>query len=89
MRDTQVRSDLIVHPTSNLSLISTSAQDVWVSADHLCIVWCKQLVMSINRILFDLINPNTGQLTFDKDFRQKVRNNDYHASNVVFDSFLT
>lgn len=72
IRDTQVRSDLTIHRSANLSLLSTSAPEVWVSADHKCIVWCKQLVMALNRILFNLINPHTTQLTFDKDFRYKV-----------------
>ena len=31
-----------------------------------------QLVMALNRVLFDLINTRTQQLTFDKELRQKI-----------------
>lgn len=41
-----------------------------------CIVWCKQLVLALNRALFDCINPLTHQLTLNKDHRKEVFN--YH-----------
>lgn len=36
-----------------------------MSPDHVCIVWCKQLVMVINRFLFDIVDPTTDQVTED------------------------
>jgi hypothetical protein len=31
-----------------------------------------QLVLALNRVLFDLINVRTKQLTFDKELRQRI-----------------
>ncbi|CAL1282554.1 unnamed protein product [Larinioides sclopetarius] len=58
-RDILVRSDL----TSNnfqhqnvrdIEVLTSSIPGVWVSTDHLAIVWCKQLVLTICRSLYDL-----------------------------------
>ena len=38
---------------------------------HLSLI-SLQLVMALNRVLFDLINTRTQQLTFDKELRQKI-----------------
>ena len=41
-----------------------------------CIVWCKQLTLALNRILFDLIEKESKQLSDDKEDILKVFN--YH-----------
>lgn len=40
------------------NFVSTAISDVWVQSDHLSIVWCRQLVIKLNRLLFDYINPS-------------------------------
>lgn len=56
--DILVRSDLTTLPgyeaTGDLSVVTTSIPEVWVSMDHLNIVWCKQFMLKLNRMLFDL-----------------------------------
>jgi glycosylphosphatidylinositol deacylase len=54
-RDILVRSGLTSSSHADVNVISTDASGIWVSADHLCIVWCKQLVLALNRALFDVI----------------------------------
>ncbi|KAF8770695.1 GPI inositol-deacylase like protein [Argiope bruennichi] len=65
-RDILVRSDL----TSNnfqhknvrdVEVLTSSIPGVWVSTDHLAIVWCKQLVLTICRTLYDLHMKNAKQ----------------------------
>ncbi|GBN79637.1 GPI inositol-deacylase [Araneus ventricosus] len=65
-RDILVRSDL----TSNnfqhknvrdIEVLTSSIPGVWVSTDHLAIVWCKQLVLTICRSLYDLHTRNVKQ----------------------------
>jgi len=76
LRDLQVRGDLTVAASPWVSLLSSSMSSVWVSTDHLCIVWCKQLVININRALFDMIDPTTKQITEDSSLRQRIL--EYH-----------
>ncbi|CAL8140371.1 unnamed protein product [Orchesella dallaii] len=53
--------DLLVPPKftkwegNSLQVKATGIPSVWASTDHLCIVWCKQLVLSTVRALFDLV----------------------------------
>ena len=59
---------------------TTGIAGVWLSVDHLCIVWCKQLVLTVVRSLFDMVDPTTSQL-FDKvEQRNEVLS--YHFSQV-------
>lgn len=76
-RDLQVRSSTTaLHnymPQSQaISVVSTSIPRVWVSVDHSCLCWCKQLVLVINRALFDMIDPSTGQISLSKEQRQSI-----------------
>ena len=52
---------------ADINVQTTSASGIWVSADHRCIVWCKQLTLALNRILFDLIDKKTKRLSEDKE----------------------
>ena len=57
LNDNLVRSDLTsVDETLNQwSLTSTALPEVWVAADHKCVVWCKQLVKKLVHLIFDLL----------------------------------
>ena len=71
IRDRQVRSGLTRLPKSyrRLSMVSTALAHVWVTVDHNCLVWCKQMVINFNRALFQLIDANTHQLVINLDYR--------------------
>ena len=45
------------------SSVTTSVPHVWLTTDHLALCWCKQLVLVINRVLFDMIDKKTNQIT--------------------------
>ncbi|EDO45803.1 predicted protein, partial [Nematostella vectensis] len=55
-----------------LSAVTTSIPRVWASVDHLCLCWCKQLVLTVNRALFDMIDPVSSQITLNKKTRMTV-----------------
>ena len=76
LRDVQVRSGLTSDPQADINTVTEAIPGAWVSADHKCIVWCKQLVQSLNRALFDMVTPVTKQITGDKTLRDKILN--YH-----------
>jgi glycosylphosphatidylinositol deacylase len=66
VKDIQVRPGLTWSDHADLNVQTTAASGIWVSADHRCIVWCKQLTLALNRILFDLIDTESKQLSDDK-----------------------
>ncbi|KRT81140.1 hydrolase, partial [Oryctes borbonicus] len=65
-------NDFLVAPhltsSKHLSVVTTHIPKVWLPMDHLCILWCKQLVLVLNRALFDSVDPLTKQISQDKEF---------------------
>ncbi|KAF4523660.1 hypothetical protein B566_EDAN006030 [Ephemera danica] len=76
-RDLLVRSGLTLQ--GNVSALSTAIPAVWVSADHLCILWCKQLVLSLARALFDSVDFHTKQINDDPTVLHRAFS--YHLLN--------
>lgn len=54
---------------------------VWRSVDHRCMAWCRELIMAINRALFEMVDSTTGQITQDKSKREKILK--YHFERDV------
>ncbi|XP_035681116.1 GPI inositol-deacylase-like [Branchiostoma floridae] len=76
-RDYLVRAGLtslkgIVPESNAVSAVTSAIPKVWLSTDHLAIVWCKQLVLATKRSLFDIIDPKTRQVTTDVKHRMQV-----------------
>nr|XP_039254759.1 GPI inositol-deacylase-like [Styela clava] len=70
---------------SNYSLltVTTAVPRAWVSADHQCAVWCKQIVLAITRSFFDMVDPDTKQISYDPSVRYKaVKYHFKHNSNL-------
>lgn len=42
---------------------TTSIPKVWLPTDHLCILWCKQLVLTLNWALFNSVSLKTKQIS--------------------------
>ncbi|KAM3855226.1 GPI inositol-deacylase [Vipera latastei] len=81
-RDYQVRSGLAFLPSSSsqncaLSVVSSAVPRVWVSTDHLSIVWCKELNLAIVRAFFDLIDDNTKQISENPQRKVLVLNHHF------------
>ena len=77
LRDHLVNSDLtklehVSHLGLDFHTLSSAIPDVWVEADHVCIVWCRQLIKKLVRLLFDLADERTGTLKIDADLRRRV-----------------
>ena len=77
LRDVLVRSSSssmrqLVKQSQAISLVTTSAPRAWVSVDHLCLCWCRQLVLITNRALFDMIDPRKRQIIEKKQYRMKI-----------------
>lgn len=72
-KDLLVTSGLTDSKFSDLHVMTTGVPKVWVEADHLCIVWCLQLVLVVNRFLYSIIapvkykGPNSRGLSFIND----------------------
>lgn len=62
-RDVLVPAGLTSSNDSHVNVLATAIPGVWITPDHVSMVWCKQLVMVINRFLFEIIDPWTQQVT--------------------------
>ncbi|XP_022198883.2 GPI inositol-deacylase isoform X2 [Nilaparvata lugens] len=76
IRDRLIRSGLTYTRDAHICITSTQVPDVWLSTDHLSILWCKQLVLVLVRALFDSVDLNTKQISADPKYRERVFN--YH-----------
>lgn len=77
LRDVLVRSspssmNQLASQSQAINLVTTSVPKVWLSIDHLCLCWCRQLVLVTNRALFDMIDPRRGQIIENKQHRMKI-----------------
>ena len=59
-------------PATIISSYTLSMPYVWRSVDHRCMAWCRELVIAVNRALFDLVDIQTEQITESKDERERV-----------------
>jgi len=71
-RDVQVRTGLTRSVHADVQAITTSSPAIWVSTDHRCIAWCKQLVLALNRALFSIVDRNKGMISTDANLRREV-----------------
>ncbi|KAK2714464.1 hypothetical protein QYM36_008872, partial [Artemia franciscana] len=76
LRDFQVRSGLTHTDIDGLSVLTTDIPGVWLETDHLCIVWCKEVVLTLVRSLFDLVDPKTRQIYVESRKRRETL--EYH-----------
>ncbi|XP_068631701.1 GPI inositol-deacylase [Battus philenor] len=79
-RDLLVPAGLTSTNESYISALTTAVPGVWVSPDHVSMVWCKQLVMAINRYLFDIVDPQTLQLSNKREL-MKSKAQQYFEAN--------
>ncbi|GFR93937.1 GPI inositol-deacylase-like [Elysia marginata] len=87
-RDIQVRYaltrlDEIVAANRAVSASTTAVPKSWVSTDHKCSVWCRQMVLLTQRALFDIVDPSTNQISKDADLRMKVFKHHFLSNNAL------
>lgn len=69
----------------HLHVVSTSVPRVWLPADHLCILWCKQLTLAVNRAIFDAVDVKTKQISLDSSkVLAAFKHHLVHVSNMIF-----
>lgn len=81
-RDILVSTFQTIEPSADLNVVSSGIPKVWASADHLCILWCKQLVLTIVRALFDCVDVNARPPKITSDANVKIRALSYHLTRV-------
>lgn len=88
-KDLMVHSGLTDSKYSDLHVMSTEMSKVWVESDHLCIVWCLQLVLVVNRFLYSIIAPpkykgaNSKGLSFVEDKAERLAKAENHFLGLV------
>lgn len=81
-RDIVVPANQAIDPTADINILTTSIPDVWKSTDHLCILWCKQLVLSIVRFLFDNVDYTQRPARIYNEPARKLEALSYHFLHV-------
>ncbi|XP_067638402.1 GPI inositol-deacylase isoform X3 [Eurosta solidaginis] len=74
-RDLLVPSGLTISRFSDIHSITASIPYVWVSCDHLSSVWCLQLVLVVNRFIFNITmkdSQNNSYFIKDRYLREQV-----------------
>ncbi|XP_041978231.1 GPI inositol-deacylase [Aricia agestis] len=79
-RDVLMPAGMTASNDSYINTLATSIPGVWVTPDHVSMVWCKQLVMVINKFLFGLVDVTTNQITESVD-RVKTKARQYFQAN--------
>ncbi|XP_055593310.1 GPI inositol-deacylase [Uranotaenia lowii] len=69
IRDTLVHDGLTDSMFSDLHAMTHNVPNAWVSTDHLCVIWCLQFVLIVNRYLYSLLVTNNrgGRNDFIED----------------------
>ncbi|XP_031765165.2 GPI inositol-deacylase isoform X2 [Galleria mellonella] len=83
-RDILMPSWLTSCNESYIGALSTAVPGVWVSTDHVSIVWCKQVVMAINKYLFSIIDPWTAQINEDNQVLTSKAREYFQANRSMF-----
>lgn len=87
-KDLMVHSGLTDSKYSDLHVMSTEMSKVWVESDHLCVVWCLQLVLVVNRFLYSIIAPvkykgsNSKGLSFIEDKASRLAKAEQHFLGI-------
>ncbi|KAK6642802.1 hypothetical protein RUM43_004304 [Polyplax serrata] len=71
-KDIIVHSDVTTDVNCDFNVVTTAVPGVWLPNDHLSIMWCKQLVLTIVRALFDSVDISAKQLSTDKEYVKSV-----------------
>lgn len=89
-KDLLVQSGLTDSKFSDLHMMTTEMSKVWLESDHLCIVWCLQLVLVVNRFLYSIIAPTKYKgtkskgLNFLADKETRLAKAEYHLLGLPF-----
>ncbi|KAL4704963.1 hypothetical protein ACJJTC_013420 [Scirpophaga incertulas] len=83
-RDVLMPSGLTSSNDSDISALTTALPGVWVSPDHVSIVWCKQLVLSITRFLFASVDLVTDQISERKEIWMSKATHFFQANRSIY-----
>ncbi|XP_031831739.1 GPI inositol-deacylase isoform X2 [Nomia melanderi] len=77
-RDILVTTTQHIDTTADINVLSTNIPDVWKSTDHLSILWCKQLVFTVVRSLFDSVNVSQRPPRISSKPEERMQALSYH-----------
>ncbi|XP_054729003.1 GPI inositol-deacylase isoform X2 [Anastrepha obliqua] len=85
-RDLLVQPGLTISTFSDLHSMTMSIPKVWISCDHLSAVWCLQLMLVINRYMFDISTRDAYNYVYfikDRILREQVAVNHFVKPNIL------
>ncbi|RNA32922.1 GPI inositol-deacylase [Brachionus plicatilis] len=66
-----------------ISSYTPSIPFVWRSIDHRCMAWCRELILTVTRALFDLVDSKTGQIHEKKQTRQAILSKHFDGTEKI------
>jgi glycosylphosphatidylinositol deacylase len=81
-RDVLVPSFQTYDEYADLNVLTTNIPGVWRSTDHLCILWCKQLILNIVRSLFDSVDTSQKPAAIFESHDRKMKAFNWHFYQV-------
>eukprot|EP00126_Sphaerothecum_destruens_P003645 Sdes_comp17417_c0_seq1m6632 len=65
-----------LHPFANshhfIANVASSIPHVWLATDHKCIMWCRQLVYVLARMMYDWVDASTLQMASSLRWRHQI-----------------
>ncbi|OMH83781.1 GPI inositol-deacylase [Zancudomyces culisetae] len=96
--DGMINSDLayldgLVDQKNGFTVMSSTMRGVWMSIDHQCILWCRQLVQVLAHTLYDILDARKLSQTVDvqermRIFRHRLLSGEFGASDDIAGSKL-
>lgn len=85
-RDITVPSSQTIDEYADLNALTTSIPGVWRSTDHLCILWCRQLVLNIVQSLFDSVDTSKKPAAISDSHERRMKSFKWHFYQVSIKS---
>ncbi|KAJ8679258.1 hypothetical protein QAD02_015045 [Eretmocerus hayati] len=76
--DIMVPSSQIIDEFADLNVLTSSIPGVWRPTDHLCILWCRQLILNIVRSLFDCMDTSQRPAVISENHDRRLKVFSWH-----------
>lgn len=73
----------------HFNVVTSNVPMTWLENNHVQILWCKQLILAVNRALFDSVDRKTNFITRNSTYRNMVFNHHLnHHSGIKIKNHL-
>lgn len=70
--DRLVPSKLCMDSSFDIAMTTGSIKDVWLTSDHVCITWCRELMQKLSHLMSKLMDKKKTQIISDKNLALNI-----------------